>query len=154
MTDHPDVQPVVSIPAGAAIRDAAGWVGTTCWEELRLHQTLTDLLAGPDSDSGADDGSSMRQRWWVVRAHRAELAEAWHRRLPELREFPRAGFVAPNPDGSVVVADGDPVASLRALLDRYRAHVEVAVGPADGPVGETLGDAISRTEADLALLEE
>ncbi len=79
----------VLVPAGLPILDAARWVGASCWLELTVHQLLTAELAAPDLD---DQGRVVR---WRVRAHRAEVAAAWHQRLPELRELPREGFVAP-----------------------------------------------------------
>lgn len=152
---------VVLVPAGEPILAAAAWVGTACWAELRLHQMISDLLGtaqvaplpeatpGVDVDSNQGPSASLM---WTVRAHRAEVAEAWHRRLPELREFPRPAFVVPGGDGERLTADSDVTATLTALLDHYGRRVAVAVGPADGPVADTLAVAIARTEADLALL--
>lgn len=161
MTDAsaPSVPPFVVVPVGQPILDAAAWVGHACWAELRLHQVLTDWLA-------IEASPPLATAFWAVRAHRAELAEAWHRRLPELREFPRPGFVKSSAAGDQGLAGlevlTDPadgaarVAALRAALaamaDHYRKHAQVAVGPADGPVADTLGWAIARTESDLALL--
>lgn len=158
MTDAPTADPTtpVVMPAGAPLLEAAAWVGASCWLELALHRRLTALLAtgiGPDASPVA----------WTVRAHRAELAEAWHRRLPELREFPRAPFVVAPADGdprlASLAADPAPTAdlasvdaALAALADRYRAHQAVAVGPADGPVAETLRRALARTDADRQAL--
>lgn len=165
MTDD-DV--VVLVPAGQPILDAAGWVGTACWAELRFHQLISDELgvavvaplADPAGPEGASDpsgreggaGQSWSSRVWTVRAHRAELAEAWHRRLPELREFPRPGFVVPGVDGEGLLAHGDVTSTLHALLEHYRQRQAQPMGPADGPVADTLAVAIARTEADLALL--
>jgi hypothetical protein len=150
-------EPVVVVPAGAPLVDAAPWIGHVCWAELELHRVLTGWLAVEADPAAAT-------LWWAVRAHRAELAEAWHRRLPELRELPRAGFVEPSPVGEGGLASradldapsataerraalGD---ALGALADHYRRHRSVAVGPADGPTAETLARAVSCTEADLA----
>lgn len=158
----PPAEPVV-VPAGAPIRDAAGWVGAACWAELRLHEVLTGWLASETEPATA-------LGLWSVRSERAGLAEAWHRRLPELRELPRAGFVtASRPEvGSVfddladladLVGPGASVARAQALaavldglLAGYRARVGVAVGPADGPVAVTLRSAIDATAAELATL--
>lgn len=152
--------PVVLVPAGAPMLDAAGWVGHACWSELRLHQVLTDwLTAEPDPE--------LSTTLWRVRSHRAAIAEAWHRRLPELRELPRAGFVEPgatDEEGVAVLDELSPSATtteraaalagaLATLVARYDAHVAVAVGPADGPTVATLGDAIRATTADVASLE-
>jgi hypothetical protein len=143
----------VLVPAGLPILDAARWVGASCWLELTVHQLLTAELAAPDLD---DQGRVVR---WRVRAHRAEAAAAWHQRLPELREFPREGFVAPpaghgidGVDGSgdqwwvagdagVASAGIDLVDVLDRLDRRYHDHEARAVGPADGPVRATLSRA-------------
>lgn len=155
----PSVPPLVVVPVGQPILDAAAWVGHACWAELRLHQVLTDWLA-------IEASPPLVSAFWAVRAHRAELAEAWHRRLPELREFPRPGFITSSAAGDqgfgdlnalTNPADGAArVAALAAVLAamaaHYREHVGVAVGPADGPVADTLTWALARTESDLALL--
>ncbi|MCU1498807.1 MAG: protein of unknown function transrane [Acidimicrobiales bacterium] len=155
-------EPGVVVPAGLPFAEAAGWVGQACWSELRVHEALTGWLAVE-----ADEG--LAATLWVLRAHRAELAELWHRRLPELREFPRQGFVLAGDvgtDGLAVLTEpgtvGEPVAgtarvaalasALTAMAERYRAHLAVAVGPADGPVADTLRLALARTESDLTLL--
>ena len=156
----PSPSPAVVVPAGWPMLDAAAWVGHACWAELRFHQVLTDWLA-------IETSASLATVFWAVRAHRAELAEAWHRRLPELREFPRPGFVKASPSGERGFADlealTDPAGgaarsaalavALAAVADHYRAHAEVAVGSADGPVADTLVSALARTESDIALLE-
>ncbi|CAN5827805.1 hypothetical protein BH23ACT2_BH23ACT2_22220 [soil metagenome] len=159
-TDHTDPAGAVVIPAGRPIEEAAVWVGHACWAELRLHQALTGWLA-----IEADD--EQRVSWWRLRSHRAELAEAWHRRLPELRELPRPGLVlAGSPEvearydrlAQLLDATGtrDRIAALGAALgdlaQRYRDHRAVAVGPADAPVAATLASAIERTEHDAAAL--
>lgn len=145
--------PTVLIPAGEPIEVAAAWVGASCRAELDLHARLTEALA-------AGVGPATSPVLWAVRAHRAELAEAWHRRLPELREMPREGFVAAvdGADGSDAQHGSDDLgwvtAALRSLLARYEERVAVAVGPADGPTADTLRAAIRRTEDDLAALDE
>ena len=153
--------------------DAAAWIGGACWAELRLHQAITDHL-------GTGSDPTLTIALWRVRAHRAELAEAWHRRLPELRELPRAGFVEPDetilavvgplapdplaPDARAETAGGqgstpgpntgvDVIAAVfERLGDHYRAHRGVAVGPADGPTARTLTRAIEQTDQDRAAL--
>jgi hypothetical protein len=157
---EPATADTVVIPAGRPIGEAAAWVGQACWVELRLHQVLTGWLAVE-----ADD--EQRIGWWTLRSHRAEMAEAWHRRLPELTEWPRGDFVAPS---SVEVADHldrlaglvDPSATdertaglgaaLADLTHRYRDHQRLAAGPADAPVAATLAVAIERTERDAVAL--
>ena len=155
----PSVPPLVVVPVGQPILDAAAWVGHACWAELGFHQVLTDWLA-------IEASPSLVSALWAVRAHRAELAEAWHRRLPELREFPRSEFIKPSEAGDRGFADlnalTDPAdgaarsaaltVALAAMADHYRGHAQVAVGPADGPVADTLNLALARTESDLALL--
>ena len=134
----------VLVPAGLPILEAARWVGASCWLELTVHQLLTAALAAPDLD---DQGRVVR---WRVRAHRAEVAAAWHQRLPELRELPREGFVAPPADDGI---DGiDLTAALEGLDRRYQAHEAVAVGAADGPVRATLSRARDLLAADLRAL--
>lgn len=136
----------VIVPAGLPLLDAARWVGGSCWLELHVHELITDVLAGAGLDHEA------RVALWRVRANRAEAAEAWYRRLPELRELPRETFVAA-PDGSDVVGPAQGVEDLLAALDRrYAAHEPVAVGPADGPVAATLGWARTLVARDLAAL--
>lgn len=143
-----EAEPAVLVPAGEPLLDAAGWVGASCRAELDLHDRLTEVLA-------AGSGPGRTAVLWQVRAHRAELAEGWHRRLPELREMPRSGFVEGATLASGRPAD-DPtdvswlIAALDGLLERYRERVAVAVGPADGPTADTLQVAIARTEEDRA----
>jgi hypothetical protein len=141
----------VEVPPGAPILEAAAWVGASCAAELDLFDRLTRALAA----GGPPDRTAAR---WTVRAHRAELAEAWHRRLPELREFPRSDFVAPDP-GPVSGGTVDDPTEDRWLLDaldaleaRYLAHLDVAVGPADAPVADTLVRALAVTAEDRLAL--
>lgn len=155
--DAPEPRPVM--PAGPSILDAAAWVGHVCWAELRLHQLLTDWLA-------VEDDPGLGLVLWRVRSHRAALAEAWNRRLPELRELPRAGFVEPSArgdqgfaaldaltDGGTAIERADALAgALERLLHHYQARVEVARGPADGPTAATLVEAVRVTAEDLAAL--
>lgn len=155
------------VPAGRSHEDAAAWVGASCWAEQRVHDILTDWLADAagagDGPAGEASPSGIVGRWWTIRAHRADSAEAWYRRLPELREQPRSGFVAPHEadrlalDGAAeaegAVAREQAVhAMLTELRDRYRAHRDVAVGPADGPVADTLRRLLSMLDADLQSL--
>lgn len=115
--------------------------------ELDLHGMLTLML--PDA------GPGLSTRLWTVRAHRAEMAEEWHRRLPELREMPRETFVPAGPASSAVPRRGDitvAVSALRALIDRYTAWASVAVGPADGPVAATLERGVRLAEQDIDAL--
>ncbi len=150
----------VVVPAGEPLLDAARWVGHACWAELRLHEVLTGWLAD-------EADPELVTVLWSLRAHRAELAEAWHRRLPELREFPRAGFVLPSDRGqagasaleALTAADATSAervaalgGALAAMADHYRDRVPVAVGPADAPTADTLARALARTESDRARL--
>ncbi len=159
MTAPPAADSVV-VPSGAVLADAAQWVGHACWSELQFHQLLTDWLA-------VETDPELSTAFWAVRAHRGELAEAWHRRLPELREFPRSGFVRSSlaaEEGFATLdairgpADGGTRAealrsALSAMAEHYRGHLAVAVGPADGPTADTLAQAIARTDHDLGLLQ-
>lgn len=139
----------VLVPAGASIQDAARWVAVSCRAELALHELITDLLRGGSMPESASV-------LWTIRAHRAELAEGWHRRLPELREFPRETLLA-----DVADEDPEPVAApshtvvlerLGELEARYLAHLDRAVGPADGPVADLLVRAIAVTADDRLAL--
>ncbi len=140
-------RPVVVQEPGLSLTHAAAWVGHACWAELRWHQVLTSWLADE-----ADAASATR--WWSLRADAAERAEAWHRRLPELRELPRSGFVQPPTGDSTLVDTLDHAetvtnrpAAVESILDHltkgYEAHQRVAVGPADGPAARTLTDALT-----------
>lgn len=143
--------------AGLDLSEAAKWVGQSCWAELRLHEVLTAWMADePDA--------AFVEIMWGVRADAAERAAAWHRRLPELREFPRAGFVAaPGTDQEAAwdLLAGAPdlsprTAGLRLALsaraDEYKRHRGVAVGPADGPVAATLVTALASVQRGLESL--
>lgn len=142
-------------PAGAPLLDAAAWVGASCHLELLLHGRLTAALA-------AGVGPERVGALWAIRAHRAELAEAWHRRLPELRELPRETLVrveGPVEPRLAAPAGGDPADdpawvadALDALAERYLRHAEVAVGPADAPVADALARALAVTAEDRLLL--
>lgn len=143
----------VLVPAGLPLLDAARWVGASCWLELAVHERLTEVLASEPLDA------EVRLAAWRIRSHRAEVAEAWHRRLPELREMPRAEFVQP-PKEEVAGLHAAPASRtvdriaglLEALDDRYAAHERVAVGLADGPVRETLSRARVLLAEDRAAL--
>lgn len=152
MTD-PAADPVVITPPGLPILEAAAWVGHACWTELRLHSVLTHWLAiEPDAGASAV--------FWAERADAAERAEAWHRRLPELREHPRSDFVVASSDAVAhllnqltLLDDPDRTeqrrgalsAVLRGLRLGYHAHQQRAVGPADGPTATTLNAALRST---------
>ena len=140
-------------PPGLPILEAAAWVGQACWAELRLHALLTHWLS---VEIDPEQSSVL----WSERADAAERAEAWHRRLPELREYPQAGFIEPSsaavvrlfdglttidqPDETAVRA-GALAAVLRGLRVGYHRHQSVAVGPADGPTATTLTQALRST---------
>lgn len=152
----PDVPPTVVLPAGPPLLEAAAWVGRACWAELSLHELLTVWLA-----DAAEPAEALA--FWSIRSARAEAGEAWHRRLPELREFPRSTFIAPaHPDLAGVFSDAEAapaahrssvlVALLSSLGRGYRAHVDVARGPADGPVSHTLAREIARVDEGISLV--
>ena len=154
MATAPDAD-VVLVPAGDPIEVAAAWVGRACWAELAVHELLGAWLAQPADD----DGHALA--WWSIRAARAEQAEAWHRRLPELRELPRPSFVAARSSAAdqllvelAGVGSGDRpgalVAVLVAMRAGYLARAEAARGPADGPVAATLVRAVEAIDRDLA----
>lgn len=152
MTD-PAADLVVITPPGLPILDAASWVGHACWAELRLHAVLTHWLsveADPEATAV----------FWSERADAAERSEAWHRRLPELREHPRSEFVEASSEHVARLFNGltgldQPdhteqrrgalSAVLRGLRLGYHAHQERVVGPADGPTATTLSAALRST---------
>lgn len=160
-TPPPATERVV-VPAGPTLHEAARWVGHACWAELRWHEVITGWMADPDAD-GANDGASIRL--WSLRADAGERAAMWHRRLPELSELPRHGFLA-SPSNEVAdgfdelaaiapVGDRLPatVAVLGAFLSGYTARQATTVGPADGPVARSLIEAVAGIERSrLALL--
>lgn len=148
-----DAAPTIVVPPGLPLLEAATWVGHACWAELRLHAVLTDWLA-------IEADPAQVEVLWTERADAAERAEAWYRRLPELREFPRAGFIVASSEGVArlfngLTAMGDPNATdarrgalaavLRGLRLGYHARQEVAVGPADGPTATSINDALRST---------
>lgn len=152
--------PAVVIPAGLPILDAAAWVGHACWAELRFHQVLTSWLA-------VEVDLELSQAYWAIRSHRAEVAEWWHRRLPELREHPRASFVAPSsPEVAARFDELEGLLQADASLDRaaaaagvlvalgrgYEERRAVAVGAADRPVAATLVQAVAITVPDYLAL--
>jgi hypothetical protein len=120
---------------------------------LRWHEVLTGWMADP-AVGDADDGASIRL--WSLRADAGERAAMWHRRLPELSELPRHGFLtcsSKNVDDGfhelAATPGGDSgrlaatVAVLGAFLAGYTARQATAVGPADGPVARSLVDAVA-----------
>lgn len=152
--------PTVVIPAGLPILEAAAWVGQACWAELRFHQVLTAWLA-------VETDLELSQAFWAIRSHRGEVAEWWHRRLPELREHPRETFVAPSrPDVAARFDELEALVEPDASMDRaaaaagvlialgrgYEERRAVAVGPADRPVAATLVQAVAITVPDYLAL--
>ncbi|MCU1371057.1 MAG: hypothetical protein JWO77_2251 [Ilumatobacteraceae bacterium] len=145
--------PAVLTPPGLPILDAAAWIGHACWTELRLHAALTEWLrveADPEAVAV----------FWTERSDAAERAEAWHRRLPELREHPKASFVeASSEEVAGVLNDlvaitgptataarrGALAAVLRGLRLGYHTRLEIMVGPADFPAATSLNEALRST---------
>lgn len=159
VTERGDSPPVV-IPAGLALVDAARWVGHSCWAELRLHEVLTGWLA-----IDADPESVLL--YWRERADAAERAHAWHQRLPELRERPKADFVVASSEAVERVFNGlagldHPAATglrcgalsavLRGLRVGYHRRQPLAAGPADGPLAATIAAAL-RSTFDIGFVE-
>jgi hypothetical protein len=135
-------------------------VGQACWAELRFHQVLTAWLA-------VETDLELSQAFWAIRSHRGEVAEWWHRRLPELREHPRDTFVAPSrPDVAARFDELEALVEPDASMDRavaaagvlialgrgYEERRAVAVGPADRPVAATLVQAVAITVPDYLAL--
>jgi hypothetical protein len=153
VTDAGAASSDVVIPPGLPILEAAAWVGHACWAELRLHAVLTHWLS---IESDPEQVSVL----WSERADAAERAEAWHRRLPELREYPQSVFVEASSEAVARLFNGltsidDPAdtearrgalaAVLRGLRLGYHQHQSLAVGPADGPTATTLVQALRST---------
>jgi hypothetical protein len=128
-------------------------VGHACWAELRVHAVLTGWLAVESDPEAA-------MVFWSERSDAAERAEAWHRRLPELREHPRAEFVEASSEGVARLFNGLTALSepsqtearrgalsavLRGLRLGYHHRQEQAIGPADGPLATTLVAALRST---------
>ncbi len=149
----PAHEPRVLLPAGLPLLEAAAWVGNACWVELRLHAVLTGWLA-------VEQDPEATLVLWSERADAAERAEAWHRRLPELREHPRSSFVqassgevarllngltALDEPGQTDARRGALSAVLRGLRLGYHRRQSLAVGPADGPTATTLVAALRST---------
>jgi hypothetical protein len=163
--DAPSVAERVLVPAGPTLHEAARWVGHACWAELRWHEVLTGWMAAPGGGGvdgaeriGATNRADAPVLLWSLRADAGERAAMWHRRLPELSELPRHGFLACPSDE---VASGfrelaatptdaarlpATVAVLGAFLSGYTARQATAVGPADGPVARSLVDAVGSIE--------
>ncbi len=148
MGSHQPVAVTVVVPSGLLIRDAAGWVGGSCWAELAMHQYLTEVLAGDGLDP------ERRVALWAVRANRARAAHEWHQRLPELAEMARAQFVLQVDDWPALAGPTQVDAGLAWLAQRYQAHRSAAVGPADAPVAATLMWAERLVTADRRRLAE
>lgn len=145
--------PAVLVPPGLPLLEAAAWVGHACWAELRLHAVLTDWLA-------VEPEGEHTEVLWHERADAADRAEAWYRRLPELREHPKESFIVPSseavarlfvglgalsaPDASLA-RRGALSAVLRGLRVGYHHRQEIAVGPADGPTALTIAAALRST---------
>lgn len=141
------------MPAGLPLEAAAAWVGHACWAEVRLGEVVTAWL-------GVEDDPARVVALWSARSDAAERAGDWHRRLPELREFPRSAFVAPSsPEVAALFDDLEALASspepdertgalaatVRGLRLGYHRHQSVAVGPADAPIATTLRRALRST---------
>jgi hypothetical protein len=127
---------------------------------LRLHEVLTGWLA---IDADADSVLL----YWRERADAAERAQAWHQRLPELREQPKADFVLASSEAVERVFNGlagldHPAATdlrcgalsavLRALRLGYHRRQPLVVGPADGPLATTIAAAL-RSTFDIGFVE-
>ncbi len=156
MTDAPTAdaaEPAVLIPPGLPLLDAATWLGHACWAELRLHAVITGWMA-------IEEDAAQSENLWIERADCADRAEAWFRRLPELREYPRHTFIEASSEGVARLFNGltalvDPhgtdaragalAAVLRGLRLGYRAQQELAVGPADAPTATALTAALRST---------
>lgn len=148
-SNNADAPVVVSGP-GLPILDDARWTGNSCWAELRLVELITGWMA-------VEPRHERSLHLWTVRADAAKRGEMWFERLPMLREFPRSEFIKPTSDQEQAQFEAwarldDPdntglrnaalSEALIALRERYEAHCELAVGPADGPTRWALAEAL------------
>lgn len=146
-------EPAILIPPGPLLVQAAAWLGHACWAEVRLQEVLTRWLA-------VEPQGEHVEILWHERADAAERAEAWYRRLPDLREYPQAQFIVPSSDAVAALFDrlaaldgadqstlrrGALAAVLRGLRLGYKRQQDIAVGPADVPAALTIATALRST---------
>ena len=130
-------------------------IGGHAWVEMRLFETLGRW-------SGVVDEPRARVLLAAASRHHAWHAELWMGLLPGLPHLPAADLVAPGDGAAAMVAaledlDDAPtdqrVAALvqvafPQVIDRYAAHLEVAVPVADAPTERALHLALADLRAD------
>ena len=130
-------------------------VGGHAWVEMRLFETLGRW-------SGVVDEPRARVLLAAASRHHAWHAELWMGLLPGLPHLPAADLVAPGDGAAAMVAaledlDDAPTdqrvaalvqVALPQVIDRYAAHLEVAVPVADAPTERALRLALADLRAD------
>jgi len=115
-------------------------IGGHAWVEMRLFETLGRW-------SGVVDEPRARVLMAAASRHHAWHAELWMGLLPGVPHLPAADLVAPGDGAAAMVAaledlDDAPTdqrvaalvqVALPQVIDRYAAHLEVAVPVADAP---------------------
>ena len=130
-------------------------IGGHAWVEMRLFETLGRW-------SGVVDEPRARVLLAAASRHHAWHAELWMGLLPGLPHLPAADHVAPGDGAAAMVAaledlDDAPTdqrvaalvqVALPQVIDRYAAHLEVAVPVADAPTERALRLAVADLRAD------
>ena len=130
-------------------------IGGHAWVEMRLFETLGRW-------SGVVDEPRARVLLAAASRHHAWHAELWMGLLPGLPHLPAADLVAPGDGAAAMVAaledlDDAPTdqrvaalvqVALPQVIDRYAAHLEVAVPVADAPTERALRLAVADLRAD------
>jgi hypothetical protein len=130
-------------------------IGGHAWVEMRLFETLGRW-------SGVVDEPRARVLLAAASRHHAWHAELWMGLLPGLPHLPAADLVALGDGAAAMVAaledlDDAPTdqrvaalvqVALPQVIDRYAAHLEVAVPVADAPTERALRLAVADLRAD------
>jgi hypothetical protein len=137
------------------IEETGRRIGGHAWVEMRLFETLGRW-------SGVVDEPRARVLLAAASRHHAWHAELWMGLLPGLPHLPAADLVAPGDGAAAMVAaledlDDAPTdqrvaalvqVALPQVIDRYAAHLEVAVPVADAPTERALRLALADLRAD------
>jgi hypothetical protein len=130
-------------------------IGGHAWVEMRLFETLGRW-------SGVVDEPRAHVLLAAASRHHAWHAELWMGLLPGLPHLPAADLVAPGDSAAAMVAaledlDDAPTdqrvaalvqVALPQVIDRYAAHLEVALPVADAPTERALRLALADLQAD------
>jgi hypothetical protein len=142
-------------PTAETIEQTGRRIGGHAWVEMRLFETLGRW-------SGVVDEPRARVLLAAASRHHAWHAELWMGLLPGLPHLPAADLVAPGDGAAAMVAaledlDDAPTdqrvaallqVALPQVIDRYAAHLEVAVPVADAPTERALRLALADLRAD------